>query len=97
MNNEKFIMEWEKNRQKGKIKYVVTGCIIPALAGVVGSFIGIFIKEGNFFHSLAEYYVCIYMSVFLGLFGGIGSLLKWSRNEEKYNKLVKKNSNNRDF
>jgi hypothetical protein len=98
MNNEKFIMKWERNRQKGKLKYVITAGIISTTTGLVGFFIGILIKEGNFARSLTEYYSYIYMGVFLGSFigSGIGSLAKWSRNEEKYNNLIKNRKNN-DF
>ena len=89
MNNEKFIRKWEKNRQKGKSKYVMITCINSILASFVGTFIGILIKEGDLFNPLTEHYSATYLGIFLGSFIGaiIGSLLSWSRNEEKYNNL----------
>lgn len=98
MNNRKFITKWERNRQKDKFKYVITAGIISTTAGLVGFFIGILIKEGNFTPSLTEFYSYIYIGVFFGIFigSGVGSLAKWNRNEEKYNNLIK-NSKNNDF
>ncbi len=98
MNNERFIMKWEKNRKKGKFKYVMTAGIISIIAGFVGIFIATLVKEGDFFLSITEFYSYIYIAVFLGLFigGGSASLAKWSRNEEEYNNLIKKQQNS-DF
>lgn len=85
-------MKWKKNRQKGKFKYVITEGITFSIAWLVGTTIGILVKKGEFFHSLTEYGSSRYIDVFLGSFigGGIGSLAKWSRNEEKYNNLTRK-------
>jgi len=92
MNNEKFIMKWEKNRLKGKFKYVMTAGIISIIAGFVGLFIATLVKKGDFFLSITEFYSYFYITVVLGLFigGGSASLVKWSRNEEEYNNLIEK-------
>lgn len=94
MNNEKFIMKWEKTRKKGKFRYVMTTCITSILAGFIGSFIAILVKEGDFFNSLTGDYSSTYIGAFLGSFvgAGIGSLIRWSSNEEKYSNLTIKNS-----
>ena len=90
MNNEKFIRKWEKSRKKGKFRYVITACITSILGSFVGFFIGMLVKEGYSFNLLTESYFITYIVVFLGSIvgAGIGTLAKWSRNEEKYNNLI---------
>jgi len=61
INNVKFIMKWGKDRQKGKLRYVMTAGIISIIAGFVGTFIAILTKEGDFFRLVTEYHSYIYI------------------------------------
>jgi len=86
-NTEKFIKKWEKDKQKGKFKYVLTAGIMTGTGSLVGSVIGR-LTYGNSIYSLMD--VHLYFASFLGGFigGVVGSLARWSSNEEKYNHLV---------
>jgi len=91
MNTEKFMKNWEKQRKKGKLKFVLifglwvsfgssAGYLLPTL--VIGkpanlSTLGIF--GGG----------CVYfIAGFLG--GVLGSSIQWNKKEEQYNDLIKK-------
>ncbi|MBS3995658.1 MAG: hypothetical protein KGZ33_07660 [Alkaliphilus sp.] len=48
MKTEKFIKKWEKDKQRGKRKYVLTAGILIGIASLVGATIGR-LYRGNFF------------------------------------------------
>lgn len=92
MNNEKFVKRWEKDKQKGKKKYLLTSGIMMGISVFVGYTIGRLAK-GNFFDLFTEYYIYMHFAYLLGGFigGVIGANLRWMWNEEKYNKLENNN------
>jgi len=45
-DNEKFIKKWEKSRQKGKLKYVLTDGMIAGIYMFIGTTVGKLIKDG---------------------------------------------------
>lgn len=89
-NSEKVIKKWEKDKQKGKFKYVLTNSILSATACWVGSIIGTVVHNGNLFHQLTDYNTYTHWEYFLwGLIGGIiGSLISWSNNKFDYDHLL---------
>ncbi|MEW9094618.1 MAG: hypothetical protein AB2417_06000 [Clostridiaceae bacterium] len=83
-NNEKFIKGWEKYRKKGKIKYILTSIIVLTI-GYWSIVTVLTIAEGKELHQVTKYF-----PVFIGLI--IGNIImlpiNWSRNEERYHKLL---------
>lgn len=59
-------------------------------ATLVGSVIGRYLS-GNSMYSYLEYHIYIDFGYFIGGFigAGLGSILKWNKNEEKYEILTK--------
>lgn len=84
-NNEKFIKNWEKNRQKGKTKYiasnilifVATYWILTIIVDLIGGY-----GFSNLFDSFDTF-----IAGFVG--ASVGMYLSWYRNESKYNKIMK--------
>lgn len=88
MNNEKFIRRWEKTRQKGDGRYVLTNGIAVGIGMFVGSVISRLINLKPF-----DFYM--HFGYFIGGFIGgiIGAIINWPRNERKYNELINSNLN----
>ncbi|MFZ5969835.1 MAG: hypothetical protein ACOYVK_21965 [Bacillota bacterium] len=89
MDTEKFIKDWEKYRQKGKLRHILTvgtmmGTVLLLFSVVKG------VIKGNFIDSLIKYDIYIYLTYLIGglVGGGIGSLIRWNINEKKYNSLI---------
>ncbi|WP_315119896.1 hypothetical protein [uncultured Clostridium sp.] len=84
MKNEKFIKNWDKNRKKGKSKYILTSLIVLTILywSIVTALI---IGQGKELHQLTKY-----LPGFIGATTGciVGSPITWNRNEEKYYKLL---------
>jgi len=92
MNTEKLINKWEKVRQKGEKKFVLTAGIIMGAAILTGNVIGRMVL-GNFSDLSMGYHVYVYLTCFIGGFAGgvIGAFIRWDLNEKKYNRLIDKN------
>ena len=78
-DDEKFIKDWEKNRKKHKLKYVLYYFIINSIVILVTSII-YSLLAGNDFN----------LGVFCGLLIGnmIGLPFRWNINEERYYNLL---------
>ncbi|WP_186429730.1 hypothetical protein [Clostridium sp. BSD9I1] len=87
MNNEKFIRRWEKTRQKGDGRYVLTNGIAMGIGMCIGAIINrLIIHKNSFdFYMYFEYFIA-------GFIGGIiSAIISWSKNEKRYNELVNSN------
>jgi len=80
---EKFIKKWSRDRQKGKNSYVLINSIILGITMSLTSTALKFVK-GDKVHLDFVYFI----GGFLG--GLIVMRYGWSKNEEKYNKLMSK-------
>jgi hypothetical protein len=87
--NEKFLIEWEKHRQKGKRKYMLTNGIISGTVLLIGSKIGWELNP-NKIYTFSEYYFYPYISFLVGgfLVGILVSIMKWGLNEDKYDEIL---------
>lgn len=88
-DKEKFIRNWEKQRGKGKLKYVLinAGLITaPLLGGIV--FGSIFLYSSPSAYSFAYYLPTYFFTAVAGvLIGTLKSMYEWGKNEDKYIKL----------
>ncbi|MEA4849380.1 MAG: hypothetical protein VB106_19265 [Clostridiaceae bacterium] len=86
--NERFIKRWEKTRQDGKKRYVLTDGMSMGAAAFLGYLIAR-LAGGNSFDQFAGYNV--YMPLFFligGFIGGTaGASIRWHWNERRYNKI----------
>ena len=82
--SQKFIKKWERDRQKGKVRYIINNSIIFATVYWILTGLLITIK-GNGFNNITKYMVS-----FIGLFIAyiIGLHIGWKKNEAKYNQLT---------
>jgi len=83
-NHEKFINEWEKTREKGKKKYVLTNSVWMGIAALIGSIIGRIIK-GNIIYSY-WYHIMFFLVSFIVT--TLFSMSSWNNNEKKYKELT---------
>jgi len=83
-NIEKFITEWEKTREKGKKKYVLTNGIWMGMAALIGSIIGRIIKR-DIIYSYWYHIVFFLVSFIVNILIYINS---WNNNEKKYKELT---------
>ena len=84
--------DWALQRQKGRLKYVLTQAGQVAGYGLAGVVVGsVFLYDSSSAYSFA-YYLPTYFFVFLVMF--LAAILKftyqWGRNEEKYSQLSDK-------
>ncbi|GAA0725824.1 hypothetical protein GCM10008905_21790 [Clostridium malenominatum] len=82
--DEKFIKSWEKERGKGKFKYMLASFIKFILA-YWATIIIIIVVQGDDFQRLIKY-----LPIFFGCLIGFTVMLplNWNRNEEKYKQLL---------
>ncbi len=80
MDDEKFLIKWEKNRKKGKLKYILCNFTIYCVVYLATSIVYITVTDSNF-----------NLPLFCGLLIGsiIGVPINWNRNEDKYHKLLR--------
>ena len=92
LNNveKSFVRDWEENRKKGKLKYVLTTAALIGIAPLAGTVLGSLLLYNPInSYSITRYlptYILIYLGGFVG--GVIKSIYKWNKNEEKYSKLI---------
>lgn len=83
-NNEKFIKSWEKNREKGKIKYIVSNALLfVAIYWALTIIINVIRGDGlsNLF-AYFDVFIVGLIGILVGLYTG------WDRSNEKYDKLI---------
>ena len=86
-HNEKFVINWEKKRQKGKAKYIVSNVLIFSATYCVLNIIINIIKGNGFSNLFSSFDMFI-----TGLIGTlIGLYFGWYIYEERYNKLLRNN------
>jgi len=83
-NVEKFINGWEKNREKGKKKYILINGVSMGMAALIGSIIGRIIK-GNIIYSY-WYHIVFFLVSFIGNI--LICINSWNNNEKKYKELI---------
>ena len=91
-DREQFMKNWEVQRRKGKLKYVITHAGSVGIFGLVGVVIGsVFFYNSPRTYSFA-YYLPTYFQVFLGvsLIATMKFMYEWGKNEEKYSNLLDK-------
>jgi len=84
--------DWALQRQKGRLKYVLTQAGQVAGYGLAGVVVGsVFLYDSSSAYSFA-YYLPTYFFVFLGVFlaATLKFIYQWGRNEEKYSQLSDK-------
>lgn len=84
-NSEKFIKNWEKNRQKGKVKYVISSILIYSTVYWVSTII-IDVITGYGLSNLSAH-IDMFIAVLIG--SSIGIYLNWYKNERKYNEVMR--------
>jgi hypothetical protein len=88
-DKEKFIRNWEKQRRKGKLKYVLINAGLvaaPLLGGIV--FGSVFLYSSPSSYSFVYYLPTYFFTAAAGLLvGTLKSLYVWGKNEAKYSKL----------
>jgi hypothetical protein len=78
---EKFMKMWEKERRKGKDRYVAYRTVLLGVGMMVGSTMGRMLRGEPFF---LDYFVFI-----AGAIGGsIGSVIAWKRSEARYLRIL---------
>lgn len=84
VKDEKFIKMWEKQRKKGKRKYILNNTI----ASIIGTGLTLIVVTMVRWNDI--YKVTRYVPLFLGLVTGniIMLPINWDRNEKKYYKLL---------
>jgi hypothetical protein len=85
MNDEQYVKYWEKERSKGKIKFVLYMDVIMSITIWSTSILVIAATDGDF--SRLENTLPLFYGLLIG--NTIGNLLNWNKNEEKYNELTK--------
>lgn len=91
-DREKFIKNWEKQRNKGELKYVLINAGLISIFPLVGTIIGsLFIYNPSSPYCFS-YYLPTYYYVWVGSFiiGTLKSKYEWGKKEESYNKLFDK-------
>ena len=84
-NNEKFLKNWEKNRQKRKSKFIVSNILIFSVTYWITSLI-LDINRGYGLSKLTDS-LPMFIAMFIG--GTVGINLNWYKNENKYSKLMR--------
>ena len=93
MNNEKFINNWKKKKQKGESIYLITSGIIFSIGLLLCSIMIIVVKY-YLFHQQTKLYIYAQIEYLVdatvgGFMAGImRALEKWYDNEKIYNQLV---------
>lgn len=82
-SNGKFIKNWEKDRQKGKIKYITSGALMYSAVYWISTVI-IDLIRGYRFSNLSAH-VDLFIAIFIG--ASVGMYLNWYKNENKYNEI----------
>jgi hypothetical protein len=84
IDDEKFIKSWEKDRKKGKFKYVLYNIIIVSIVIFATSIIYTVVTGSDF------YKLMISSPILFGPLMGtiIGLPFRWNRNEERYYNLL---------
>lgn len=85
LDDEKFIKSWEKERDRGKLKFVLYYNAEISIAIWVTSLIVIVATDGDF--SKLENTLPVFFGFLIG--STIGYPLRWNKNEKKYNELTK--------
>jgi len=89
-DKEKFIKNWENQRKKGKLKYVLINAGLvaaPLLGGIV--FGSVFLYSSPSAYSFTYYLPTYFFTAVAGLLvGTLKSLYQWGKNEDKYSKLT---------
>lgn len=91
-SEEKFTKVWEKEREKGKIKFVLKSSIKNSLIIIAGVilvrylFITLIVKQPFSFKS-EDFYILTTFSIVVLLASIIGTNLRWKDSETKYNAI----------
>ncbi|MCC5909228.1 MAG: hypothetical protein JJT76_02165 [Clostridiaceae bacterium] len=91
-NEEKFIKMWEEEKQKGKLKYILTLSIRNTVMIVVGAIlvrylISTFIVEASYAFKADDLYRLIILFIAILIASIIGSNYRWKNNENKYDTI----------
>ena len=91
MKNEKFIRLWEKEKKKGKTRYVLFRTAIMGISFAIGTSIGFILREGWPNSINGSYFLFSMLGPFIGgcIGGTIGSLIAWQRSAERYAGIIK--------
>lgn len=81
--NKKFIRNWEKNRKKGKTRYIVSHLLTFAAVSWVLTIVINLIK-GHGFSKVFDF-IDTFIAASVGVL--IGTYISWNINESKYNKM----------
>jgi Na+/glutamate symporter len=84
-DDEKFIINWEKNRKKGKLMYILYNLIITSIIIFVTSIIYL-VVTGSGFNKLTISFLPAFCGTLIGNIIGLPS--RWDMNEEKYYNLL---------
>lgn len=85
MDDEQYVKYWEKERRKGKVKFVLYMDVILSITIWIASIVVIAATDGDF--SKLKNTLPIFYGYLIG--STIGHPLRWNINEERYKELTK--------
>ncbi|MEL7606598.1 hypothetical protein SDC9_122194 [bioreactor metagenome] len=85
MDDEQYVKYWEKERRKGKVKFVIYMDVILSITIWIASIVVIAATDGDF--SKLKNTLPIFYGYLIG--STIGHPLRWNINEERYKELTK--------
>lgn len=88
MDDKEFIEDWNKERKKGWVSYVIISNWYLVVINLISLLLLRHLKGPELFKEGLTYYIFSGTVIY---FKAIGDLLVWILNERKYKKLTKKN------